>query len=184
MEGQTEVRAVADSSSIIILAKLNELDTMYAVCGLVGLTDTVFREVVIEGKSRGKDDALVVEGAIKRDFITRVTMTPEQEKLARALHADVPACGLAECEAIAYAESEGILLLIEERKGRNLAMARGVQYTIVQLLPLKGYVEGKISRDKCDELLDRIAIAMNTDIALLNGLKAAVAAIERERRKG
>jgi predicted nucleic acid-binding protein len=183
MEGQTEVGAVADSSSIIILAKLNELDTMYAVCGLVGLTDAVFREVVIEGKSGGKDDALTVEGAIKRGFITRVTMTSEQEKLARALHVDVPACGLAECEAIAYAESKGILLLIEERKGRNLARARGVQYTIVQLLPLKGYIEGKISRDKCDELLDRIAIAMNTDIALLNGLKAAVAAIEQERRR-
>lgn len=183
MEGQTEVRAVADASSIIILAKLDELDTMYAVCGLVGLTDTVFREVVIEGKSRGKDDALTVEGAIERGFISRVTMTPEQEKLARALHIDVPACGLAECEAIAYAESEKVLLLIEERKGRNLARARGVQYTIVQLLPLKGYIEGKISRDKCDELLDRIAIAMNTDIALLNGLKAAVAAIEQERRR-
>lgn len=184
MEGQTEVGAVADSSSIIILAKLNELDTMYAVCGLVGLTDAVFKEVVIEGKSRGKDDALTVEGAIKRGLIRRVTMTSEQEKLARALHADVPACALAECEAIAYAESEGVLLLIEERKGRNLAKTRGVEYTIVQLLPLRGYIGGKMSRDKCDELLDRIAIAMNTDIALLNGLKAAVAAIERERRKG
>jgi len=178
------VRVIADASTLIVLARIGELDTVYAIYGPIGITETVYEEVVIEGKKRSKDDALVVEAAIERGILTKVSLSSEERRLADVLHASSPAYGLGECEAIAVAEVRKKLLLIEERKAKVLAKVRGVRYTIAQMIPLEGYIKGKIPYEKCQRMLEKVASAMHTDLAVLNGLKKAVEAIERERRKG
>jgi predicted nucleic acid-binding protein len=109
-----------------------------------------------------------------------VTLTQEQTRFARDLHTS-GALGLGECEALAYAREMGTRLLIEERKGRALARAHNITYVILQVFPLEGYIQGKLTYKKCIDLLDRIAVAMNSDLAILNTLKAAAGAIQRER---
>lgn len=140
------------------------------------------------GKQRGKDDALVIKAAMQIGVAQVVTLTQEQTRFARDLHTS-GALGLGECEALAYARDTGTCLIIEERKGRAVARAHNITYTILQVFPLEGYIQGKLPPwtgsghryEKCIDLLDRIAVAMNTDLAILNALKAAAAAIQRER---
>jgi hypothetical protein len=49
---------------------------------------------------------------------------------------------------------------------------------------VEGYLMGKISYERAIALLEQIAAAMNTDLAVLNALKAMLTALEKERAKG
>jgi len=122
----------------------------------------------------------VIEAAMQAGLVKVVPLTQEQTRFARDFHAS-GALGLGEWEALAYARDTGTCLIIEERKGRALAKAHNITYTILQVLPLEGYIQGKLPYEKCIDLLDRIAVAMNTDLAILDALKAAAEAIQRER---
>lgn len=180
---QTAPGVVADASSLIVLAKLNALDSLYVIYGPVVITDTVFRETVLEGKRRNKEDALIVEAAIGRGKLVRVSLTQRQQAMAAALRAGTRACDPGEAEAIAYAEDTGSLLIVEDRKAKAVARAQGVQYTIVQMIPFEGYVRELILYEQCVDLMEQVAIAMNTDIAVLMGMKAAVAALHKARQR-
>ena len=179
-----QIAAIIDASTLIIFAKLNELESLHAIYGPVGIPPAVYEEVVVEGKKRGFDDALVVEAAIGRGFLARVVLSSKERELVEQLRASSPAYGLGECEAIACAEMRGVLLLIEERKAKTLARVRGVRYSIAQVVPFEGYVAGKIGYERCLRMMERIAVLMNTDIAVLNALRAAVETMEREREEG
>jgi len=172
--------AILDASSLIIVAKLQEINTLYQVYGPLGIPPAVFREVVEVGKHLGKADAFAVEAAVQAGMVRLVVLSKSQNSFARELHIN-GALGLGESEALSYAKDTETLLIIEERKGRTLARAYGVNYTILQVFPLEGYIRGRISYEKAIELLDRIAVAMNTDLAVLSALKTAVEAIHRER---
>ncbi|MFQ6016191.1 MAG: hypothetical protein ACE5NP_12215 [Anaerolineae bacterium] len=177
----TDFSAVADTSSLIVLAKVNALEMVHAVYGIVAITDTVFREVVLEGKKLGKSDAWTVEAALSKGLLARISLTSDEETLAKSLHASNPALDLGECETIVLAESRKVPLIIEDRKAKALARVRGLTYTIVQMVPFQGYVVGKVPYAQCLEQMERIGMAMSTDIAVLNGMRAAVEALERER---
>jgi predicted nucleic acid-binding protein len=175
--------AVADASSLIVLAKVNALHTLHAVYGVVAITDTVFREAVLVGQQLGKSDAWIIETALVRGLLTRISLTVEEEVLAQSYHSSNPSLDLGECESIALAESRSVPLIIEDRKAKALAKARDIVYTIVQMVPFWGYIDGKVSCAQCLELMERIAMTMDTDVAVLNGMKAAVEALESERRE-
>lgn len=185
MEKSRAVGAVLDASSLIIIAKLQEIKALHQTYGPLGIPPTVFQETVEVGKQRGKDDAFIIEAATQAGLVNVVTLAEEQMRFARHLHTS-GALGLGECEALAYARDTGTRLIIEERKGRALARAHNIVYTILQVFPLEGYIQGKLPYEKCIDLLDRIAVAMNTDLAILNALKVAVEAIycEREGENG
>lgn len=174
------VGAVLDASSLIIVAKLQEIDALYQTYGLLGIPPAVFQEAVEGGKRRGKDDALVIEAAIRARLVQILALSEAQNRFAQDLHTS-GAFGLGESEALAYTRDTTACLIIEERKGRALARAQGISYTVLQVFPLEGYIQRKISYERCTDLLDRIAVAMNTDLAILNALKAAAKAIQRER---
>jgi len=179
---QRTVGAVLDTSSLIILAKLQEIEVAYRAFGPLGITPAVFEEAVERGKELGKDDALVIEAAIRASWVRVVSLYEPMKEFAQELSAS-GAFGPGERQAIAYAKETGTRLIIEERKGRTLARVHGVRYTVLQVLPLEAYIEDKISYERCIDLLDRIAVAMNSDLAILNAIKAAASAIRREREK-
>ena len=176
--------AVIDASSLIILAKVNALKTLFKTYGSVAVTDAVFDEVVLEGKNRGHTDAWSVEAALNHGWLMRVSVTSEETDLIQHYRTDYPILGLGECQAMACAEKRNWLLVVEERKAKALAQSRGLQYTIAQTIPVEGYLAGKIPYDDAAALLERIGVAMNTDLAVLNALTAALSAVEEERRKG
>ncbi|MBL7164748.1 MAG: hypothetical protein ISS57_19345 [Anaerolineales bacterium] len=180
MKNNKNIGAVLDASSLIIVAKLQEISTLYQVFGILGIPSAVYRETVVAVKQRGKDDVLVIEAAIRSGFIEPITLTPGQNRFVETLHTS-GGLGLGECEALAYANDTGIRLIIEERKGRAVARAHSITYTVLQVFPLEGYIQGKISFEQCVAILERIAVAMNTDLAILTALKMAAKTIRRER---
>ena len=177
------MNTVIDASSLIVMARVNGLEAVHGVYGPVALTPAVFEEVVISGERLGKTDPWIVKAAIDRGWLRQVVLSSEEESLVASLRQEYRVLGLGECQALACAEQRHWLLLVEERKAKAVARARNVAYSIIQVTPFEGYLSGKIVHNHCLELMERIATAMGTDLAVLNALKAAVSAIERERKR-
>ena len=173
---------VLDASSLIILAKLQEIEALYEVYGPLSITPSVFAEAVERGKQLGKDDALVIEAAIREGWVSIVKLSRPQGRFARELQR-TPALGRGESEALAYAKDTQARLIIEERRGRTVARAHGIEYTVLQVFPLEGYILRELPYPRCIDLLERVAVAMNTDLAVLQGIRMAVEAIRSEREK-
>ena len=175
------MKAVIDASSLMILARVDALETLSHIYGPVAVTDAVFSEVVVEGKKLGKTDAWLVEAALEKGTLSRVSLTSEERALVQEYRRDYPVLGRGEWEAMACAEKRKWLLIVEERKARALARIRSLRYTIAQTVPVEGYLAGKVAYDDAILLLKRVGAAMNTDPAVLNALTAALAAVEEAR---
>jgi uncharacterized protein len=108
---------VADSGPIIVFARIGRLDLLRQVVGELIIPDAVYEELVGRGTER-PGAAKVVHG----DWIHRRTVQVLRAvaQLPSALHAG-------EWEAIVLAQELGAQLLIDEHRGRTIAITRGVE---------------------------------------------------------
>ncbi len=112
-----------------------------------------------------------------------IEQTAKGRRLARTLADRVHGLSRADCETLACAKEQGLTLLMEDRRGRNVAKAYAIPYITIQVFPLYGLIYGVLFASQCDELLVEIGQAMHTDLAVLEALRAAAREIERARRK-
>ena len=183
MSGNLPPAIVTDASSLIIIAKLEAIDILYQVYGTIGIPPAVFRETVQAGYERGKSDAFTIDAAIRFEQVVVVKLSSVQIAYAQHLYM-ANMLGWGECESLAYARDTNVQVLIEERKGRSIARIEGIHYTVLQVFPLQGFIQHKISYNTCVNLLDRIAVMMNTDLAILQALQSSAETIWIERQGG
>ena len=181
LEPELHSAIVADASSLIIIAKLEAIDTLYQVYGTIGIPPAVFRETVQVGFERRKSDAFTIDVAIRSGHVVVVKLSSAHVAFAQHLYM-ANTLGWGECETLAFARDTNVQALIEERKGRSIARAEGIRYTTLQVFPLQGFIQHKISYDICVNLLDRIAVMMNTDLSILHALQSAAETIWHERK--
>lgn len=111
---------ISDSSALVCLTKIGQLDLLKRLYGEITIPEAVWREIVIDGA--GQPGAVEVQ---KADWIKRGRV--KNTSLVRALQRDL---GGGESEAIALAvESSANLLIIDERLGRNTARHFGLNFT-------------------------------------------------------
>ena len=156
---------------------------LHEVYGTVGLILSVYEEVVTQGQQKGFADAGVVVQAIEDGWFSQLTLTGEEQRFAAALRKKASGISLTDAETLACARSRQLTLLIEDRRARNVARAEHIPYITIQVFPLFGVVERTLSAAQGDDLLARIGRAMNTDLAVVEALRAAVREINRRRRK-
>lgn len=183
MSGNLSPTIITDASSLIIIAKLEAINVLHQVYGTIGIPPAVFRETVQAGYERGKSDAFAIDAAIRSGQVVVVRLSSSQIAFAQYLYM-TNMLGWGECESLAYAQTKNLHVLIEERKGRSIARTEGINYTILQVFPLQGFIQRKISYDTCVNLLDRIAVMMNTDLAILQALQSSAKTIWSERQGG
>jgi hypothetical protein len=110
-------------------------------------------------------------------------LTAEEQRFARTLPGKTPGISRIDAETIAYARSRKLTLLIEDRRARNVARAKDVPYIVIQVFPLSGLLERKLSASRCDDLLVRIGRAMHTDLAVVEAFRTAAREIDHSRKK-
>lgn len=174
---------IIDASSLIVLARLRALPALHQTYGEGGLTPSVYEEVVTRGKAKGFPDATRVEAAVERRTLQVVTLTSGEKRWASTLATQERGLSQADCETLACAKERGLPLLMEERRGRNVARARNIAYVTIQVFPLYGLIRACLSVKQCDGLLSRIGRAMNTDLAVVEALRIAAREIGRTRGK-
>jgi predicted nucleic acid-binding protein len=175
------VNAIADASSLIVLAHLNALWLLERVLGQVALVPAVEMETVVQGRARGYTDAERIAAAIAAGHLAVISPTPAEKRSATTLAQSARTLSHADCFTLACAKERGLALVMEEQRGQNVAVAHGIAYVTIQVLPLQGFIKERLSFAECDDLLVRISKAMHTDEAILTILRAATSEIHRLR---
>ncbi len=138
---------------------------------------------MIHGKEKGFSDAQTVGEAITQGWLGVLDLTTAEKRFARTLATTSRSLSRADCETLACARARELILLIEDRRGRNAARTHAIPYLTIQVFPLYGLIQGTLSAAQCQEWLIRIGQAMHTDLAVLEALRAAAREIGRTRRK-
>ncbi len=175
------VTAIADASSLIVLARQDTLWLLARVFDTVALVPGVEDETVQPGRARGYADAERIAATIAAKQLQVITPTAAEKRLAPSLAQSAPALSRADCMTLACAKERQLVLVMEEQRGRNLAVAHRISYLTIQVSPLHAFIAERLSFDECDDLLTRIARARHTDPSILTILRAAATEIQRLR---
>ena len=168
---------------MIVLARLGALPALHDVYGVIGLPPSVYEEVVTQGQKKGFADAGMVEKAIGDEWFLPLTLTTTEQRFTTALLEKTSAISRTDAETLACARGHELTVLIEDRRARHVARAEDIPYLTIQVFPLHGLLERKLSASQCDDLLVRIGRGMHTDLAVVEALRAAAREIDRGRRK-
>jgi hypothetical protein len=141
----------------------------------------VKEETATQGKARGYIDAERIDLAIRTGKLVVVVPIAAEKRLATAMAQRVPALRWTDCLTLACAKQRRLTLVMEEQRGRTVAVAQDIPYMTIQVLPLHGLLSEKLSFEECTDLLARIGRATHTDEAILTVLRAAADEIQRLR---
>ena len=175
------MNAIADASSLIVLSRQDTLWLLERIFGPVALAPGVEAETVVQGKAKGYADALRIEAAIAAGQLVVISPTAAEKRLAATLGRGAPALSRTDCRTLACAKARSLTLVMEEQRGRNVAIAHSIAYVTIQVLPLQGFISGQLSFAEGDDLLTRVGRAMRTDQAILTVLRTAASEIQRLR---
>ena len=117
---------VVDSSPLICLAKIGRLDLLRLLYELVIIPQEVHHEVVVEGKRLGKSGVDLIQDGINSGWIKTVTLTRRQSLAAEQLEAE--RLGKGEAAALALASHRRLLVILDDRRARDLANVLRLDY--------------------------------------------------------
>ncbi len=142
----SEKVVVADSGLLIALAIIDHLSLLSQLFSQVILPEEVFKECTVKPEMTG---AMKIATAVKRgDFaVVPVTASDQLNSLSRVLDDG-------EAAAITLAEEHQSLLLIDERKGRKVASAKGLRIIGTGAILVQAKRKGMIS--EVQPLLDTL----------------------------
>ena len=130
---------VSDTSPIINLAMIGQLDLLRLLFAKIVIPEAVFREIVIEGQGQsGAEEIQQLEWFESRSV--------PNNALLNQLKSDLD---IGEAEAIALAiELDADAVLIDEHKGRTIALQHGLKITGIIGVLIAAKQKGYISKVK------------------------------------
>jgi len=179
-----EVAAFSDSSPLVIFAKLKALPVPCSILGPIGVPPAVYQEAVVRGRATGKPDAILIERAVHEGLLVRYEVDDRETKLADELMSVGCALGRGECEAIACGEAHRIPVMLQDRKARALAAARGVRTLYPETVLLYGLLRRKIGLDEYGGMLFGLARLTGMGAAMLVELQDQASEIDRILKQG
>jgi len=134
---------VSNSSPLIHLTRLGKINYLFELVKYINIPKAVFDEVVVKGKLKNYSEAFTIERFVKEEKIIVINVDPFDDSL-------YPPLGKGELEALELARTKNDLVLIDEKKARNLAQILQIKHqttiaTIFELLISKNidYTEYK-----------------------------------------
>ncbi len=114
-----------------------------------------------------------------------VVLTPTQaeEHRASALANRFAALSRSDGLTLVCAQERRLVLLMEDRRAKNVAIVEGIDYVTLQVLPLYGLIDGQMSLSECQDWLGRIGRGMHSDPAIVAVMHAAAKEIEKLRNE-
>lgn len=136
---------VFDSTPLIYLAKASKIELLKNIGEKKVIPKEVYREVVLRSRELGKDNANVVENAIKsRIFeVAKVNKDELYSELSRN-----PNLIIADVEVIVLAKSRGATAVLDDEYARDAAETAGVKTRSTIFLMLGLLKQGTITRDE------------------------------------
>jgi len=156
---------ISDSSPLIHLTRLGKINYLLKLKSPLFIPKAVYAEVITAGKEENRVEAQIIEKLIEQGKIIVKPVTIDESF--------APSLGQGEREALELANREKLLLIVDDRKARNIAQHFELQHqttilTIFELLVakmidltdykgnLKKYAEDSwISADILQEFLEK-----------------------------
>lgn len=157
---------ISNSSPLIHLTRLGKIQYLFKLARNINIPKAVFDEVVTQGKLKNYTEAFIIESFIEKEKITVINLDPFDESF-------YPPLGRGEIEVLELAKQKNELLIIDEKKARNMAQILQIKHqttiaTIFELLisknidfsdyktNLKMYAESSwISADVIQEYIEK-----------------------------
>lgn len=117
---------LADASPLIVLAKLRRLELLYDLYGEVLIGPVVKAETIDAGNAIRARGVEQLENALERGWLQMACPTAEERKfmedLVRRSRLD-----RGEAEAIAFANTRDLRLIVDDKEARSVAVTTGVK---------------------------------------------------------
>lgn len=157
---------ISNSSPLIHLTRLGKIEYLFNLVKKISIPKAVFDELVIEGKQKNYSESYSIETFIKEGKINVISLKSFDDSF-------YPPLGRGELEALELAKQNNELLLIDDKKARNIAKLIQIEHqttlaTIFELLVsevidfaeyksnIKRYAESSwISADVIQEYIER-----------------------------
>lgn len=142
--------AVADASSIILLSKIGLLKVAVNELRIV-IPKRVYDEV-LAGKEKGRLDAIETEKLVNDKKITVVEASAKQKGYVKKIS------GLfaGENEVIAYAKSETLDVLTDDKKCINAAKSFGLKFMTTLDIVIEFHKKGLIKKEDAIECINKL----------------------------
>lgn len=141
---------IADASVIIALAKTGKLNLLREVYGDVLIGPVVKNEVVDRGKAVAAPEVAYVEKAMEEKWV-RVARPGAKEKRLTQKLLNTTGLDEGEAESLALAGLQKGMLLVDDKEGRTMADAMGIEYVGTAGVLLEAFIKGIISYDGLEQ---------------------------------
>ncbi len=119
-----------DASSLIVSLKMGFIDVLNKLYEDLIITEAIYQEVIINGKSKGKEEAIIGEKLIKDKKITIHKVDEELMDLK---------LGLGETEVIHNSINVKCLCMMEDKKAKRIAESFNLDVRKIPISILEAY---------------------------------------------
>lgn len=150
---------IADSSALIGMVRIAHLELLRKLYKRVLVPQSVYNEVVMEGKRLRKTGVEEIEKAIQAGWIKMVSLSKGQLNKVEAYRASGE-MGKGEAEAIALARSRRLPVIVDDRYARELADSLGLEFLGTGAVLLEAYISRLLSKKEFAESLRELGKVM------------------------
>ena len=148
---------IADSSSMIILAKLNRLYILLKLYKEILITQGIYKETVEEGIAINAPDAKLIEKAVQINEIKIVELNSKYVKFSDELKETYVQLGIGESDAIALAlQEKQKRIIIDEKSGRQICKLYKIKSIGTLRVILEAYEKNIIKEQELKDIIKEI----------------------------
>ncbi len=148
---------IADSSSLIIFAKIMKLDILIKLYNQINITLGIFNEIVEEGLKIGASDAEILKKALEENKIKILPLDKKHQKINMELKRIYYQLGSGESEAIVLAlQQKEKSIIMDDKLGRQVCKFYNMKPIGTLRVLLEAYNKNILDENSLREIITEI----------------------------
>lgn len=145
---------IINSSPLIIFGKLNKIELLKKVLGNLDISESVYKEVVENGKLKDFPEAFIIEEAIKNEIIAIKKLSETNRNKVISLLNFYKSLDYGEAETIALAlQEKQTEVLIDEKIARKVASLYGIRPIGSLRVLLLAFKNNLLNKDEIKQII-------------------------------
>ena len=145
---------IADSSSLIIFAKINRLSLIMEVYDKIYITEGIYKEIVEEGLKINAPDAKILKKFIDNEKIIILQLNQKYNNLSKELRRTYYQIDIGESDVIALAlQEKNKTIIMDEAVGRKAARLYNIKPIGSLGILLKSYKKNLINETELRDII-------------------------------
>ena len=147
---------IVDSSSLIIIAKVNKLEVLLRLYKDIFITKNIYKETVEEGMIIGASDSKIIKNFVEDNKIKILNLNKKYDNFSNELKKIFPQLGDGESDAISLALQEKDNIIMDEKIGRQVCRLYNLKPKGTLRILLEAYKNNIIKEDELKQIINDI----------------------------